>query len=529
MIPSAAAASPASSASDAATGPVLPDDVVAANTTPHAVRAIAAGWTICAIREDGTLTCWGGGPTALPKGHFIALDSNDGGTCAIRADGRLACFGGSWGPIPDGAFSSVSVSQSRACAIRRGDGTLACWSSEEEDDEDGEEGAEPPEPPEGSFAAVSVGDEASCAIRVGGEMACWTLWADDPGSLPFPSDDDTRYRAVDLPCAIDVQGSLHCTASDPEFGPPPPPAGRFIAVSATWESACAIREDGTLACWGRGGMDGDGNDLPMRVPPGQFTAVTVGEMIACATRPDGRAVCWGEHDEGVRAQPSVGLDVPVWAARRDIPVRWGATPAFAAITSYDVEVITGRDPDTAEPTTTMPWLTATATREGTYRGSPGEDVCFRVRARDADQIVSGWTERCTALAHDESVFEPSAGWSTDRSSDYYLGSALTTRERGATLTIDVHAFGVGIVATTCPRCGSIEVFVGNESIGEISLRSPKTRHRQLVFWSDNGEEGFSPEDDPEVSSGDITIKVTSSGRRVTIDGWYEGPPPDAFG
>jgi hypothetical protein len=114
------------------------------------------------------------------------------------------------------------------------------------------------------------------------------------------------------------------------------------------------------------------------------------------------------------------------------------------------------------------------------------------------------------------VFSRSAGWATVRGRGYYLGGALLATRRGATLSMDVATSGLGIMATTCPSCGAIKVYVDGVDYGKFSLRSSRTHYREVVYWSDNGEEGFFGEDGD--SSSTIAIKVTSTGRPVIIDG-----------
>jgi hypothetical protein len=455
---------------------------------------------------------------------FIALDSGTGSTCAIRVDGRLACWGFIGGAVPKGQYESVSVGETNACAIRREDSAVVCWMSpedEEEEDEEDEEEAGVPEsatrPPGGPVTAVSVGEEYSCAIKADARLACWAPWPDE-----LPSVGDRGYLAVDLPCAIQVGGALECFSSDSMSGSGPPVDGTYTAVSATTEGGrgCALRSDSTLACWGDEGYDDQDNERMMRTPAGTYEAVTVGETEACAIRPDGTAVCWGEWDESARPAPTMLFHAPVWHAELDIPLRWGALPAFGPIVSYDIDAETGRDAE-GLPTGFTPWRVATTSVEGTYPGTPGESNCWRARVRDTDQRVSEWGGGCTTLPHDDKVLERSGGWSTVRDDRYYLGRATTATKRGAELTIDVDTGSLGILATTCPSCGTIEIYVGGELSETVSLRTKKRHDRRLVYWSDNGEGGFFQED----GYGHIVIKVASSGRRVTIDGVLQGAGP----
>ena len=56
----------------------------------------AAGVRTCALRVDGTATCWGYdvyGQNEAPTGRFTALSMSGLHACALRADGTLTCWG----------------------------------------------------------------------------------------------------------------------------------------------------------------------------------------------------------------------------------------------------------------------------------------------------------------------------------------------------------------------------------------------------------------------------------------------------
>ena len=72
----------------------------------------------------------------------------------------------------------------------------------------------------------------------------------------------------------------------------------FSAVSSGWNNTCALRTDGSVACWGD---NGDGQSDP---PDGTFIAVSAGERHSCGLRPDGIVVCWGSDEDGQSSVPS---------------------------------------------------------------------------------------------------------------------------------------------------------------------------------------------------------------------------------
>ena len=59
----------------------------------------------------------------------------------------------------------------------------------------------------GEFTAVSVDSMDACGLRPDGELTCWSWFSSEP-----PLEWDRRYLAVDLPCAVTIDGSLECDA-----------------------------------------------------------------------------------------------------------------------------------------------------------------------------------------------------------------------------------------------------------------------------------------------------------------------------
>ena len=145
----------------------------------------------------------------------------------------------------------------------------------------------------------------------------------------------------------------------------PPPEGAFTAVSVGESQACALREDGSPACWALLEAPEDVDSAPPgwdsgttgRPPEGErFASVSVGEWQACGLRLDGTAVCW-PLDDSVAAQTTPAPSNEAFTAisggrshacalRADgSPVCWGADAqgqtspptgaAFTAISSGD--------------------------------------------------------------------------------------------------------------------------------------------------------------------------------------------------
>lgn len=484
-------------------------------STSHPMLAASAGWQhTCAIRTDNTLACWGQAWVSPPNGTFAAVSAGID-DCAIRADGALACWGnpgyGEDGhelrvPQPTGTFTAVSVGDSYACAIRT-DGTVACWL------QSNASGDFVPAPVTGQFIRVTAGDWRACGIRADGTLACW---GSDGSDQATPTGTFVAVsEGSNSTCAIRTDGTASCWTVDDTGSRVgvPTPTGSFSAVSQAGDSSCALRSDGTLTCWGAQGYDENGNERAMPTPNGTFTAVSVGVNLACAVRTDGIVECWGE-DAGQAAPGPVALlkALPLVLTATDVALEWSSSPLFAPVTSYDVRYWqTGWDEMPLEPGSPIPWRSGTTETKGTFTVSPGYSYEFEVQARDAEGTLSDWAHTATVTPLDDRTLMKSAGWTDLTGSRYYRSTALRSFTYGAKLTLPRINAGVGILATTCPTCGAVEIYFGSELYEKVSLHSSKTVDRALVYSYDG--EGFDGNETPPT----LTIKVVSRGKPVIVD------------
>ncbi len=151
-----------------------------------------------------------------------------------------------------------------------------------------------------SWTAVSVGRFFGCGVT-GGEIHCWGR--DDLGQL-----------------GNDV-GVTH--SPSPALLAPTANASPWVAVAAGQDSACAIKEDQTLWCWGSDavGQVGDGaavaggaagQHVPKQVPTvGAQDWKQVGLMrdTVCALRGEGTLWCWGRNGDGQAGTGAAGTNV----------------------------------------------------------------------------------------------------------------------------------------------------------------------------------------------------------------------------
>ena len=292
-------------------------------TAPRYIAVSAGDEHTCAIRESGTIECWGRndyGQTDVPEGRFTAVSAGWGHTCAIHESGGIMCWGlnGYWAisaptdepflvetgkaDAPEGNFIAVSAGDEHTCAIRESGG-LECWGWS----------AFYANAPAGRFSAVSA-DNYTCVIRDTGEGECWGRGVPyDVGQTDVPDGTFTTVSAGEFhACAIRESGEITCWGSNYN-GQGDAPEGSYTTVSAGQRHSCAIgSENGAITCWGTNWhrwfneATGEVNDtMSGQTTPleGSFTAVSAGDAHTCAIRESGEIACWGWNEYGQAAPP----------------------------------------------------------------------------------------------------------------------------------------------------------------------------------------------------------------------------------
>ncbi len=250
----------------------------------------------CALREDGSPVCWGdtlfGGATPPLNESFIALSSGANHTCALREDGSPVCWGYEEGidsPPPGERFAALSGGGGHTCALRE-DGSPVCWGY----DSYGQ--ATPP--PGERFMALSSGYSHTCALREDGSPVCWGL--DDYGKATPPTGD--RFMAIssgnDHTCALREDGSPVCWGLD-DAGQAKPPIGE--SVHGLEQRLCLTRARCERTARTSAG-DGTYSARPRR-HNACFTALSRGGSHTCALRENGTPACWGYERFGHATPP----------------------------------------------------------------------------------------------------------------------------------------------------------------------------------------------------------------------------------
>ncbi len=276
----------------------------------------------CAILTDSSLWCWGDNrfgqlglgstePQLLPTA-VLDLPSNiakaaigSGHSCAETVSGDLYCWGrnqtGQLGlgnmdaqmrpvqvPLHGFTVDKLSAGGGYSC-VRAPEGTLWCWGANQYGQLGLGDTTLRTQPIQVSALGTNVGRFStgathSCAITQDGTVWCWG---------------DNRYGQLGVG---DLQQRSTPTQIDPTS------LGSVTQVLLGGRHSCALKENGSLWCWGenRFGQLGTG-DVDSRLTPVQVAPLILGSDVTvayaggahtCAIKSDGSVYCWGNNQYG---------------------------------------------------------------------------------------------------------------------------------------------------------------------------------------------------------------------------------------
>ncbi|MBL9120061.1 MAG: hypothetical protein JNL80_09130 [Phycisphaerae bacterium] len=252
-------------------------------------QVVAGRFGTLALTESGQVVGWGSFPEVpndLGPSAKIAMVS--GRCAAIGANGSLREWGYGWAcehgacepPANLGACLDVALGYFH-CVALRADGTVACW---------GLDVAGSTVPPAGlsDCIAVAAADAFSCAIRSDGSLVLWG--AVPPEVLALQSQGPFTQIAAE---SVSI-GLLRTDGKFVGYSPAldqsgPTDVGRCSKVVWGVKNTLALREDGTIVCYG---SDEWGQlDVPNELGP--FIDVAMWDRAAVAITAGGDLLCWG--------------------------------------------------------------------------------------------------------------------------------------------------------------------------------------------------------------------------------------------
>lgn len=319
----------------------------------------------CALRQSGRVVCWGSNvfgqvgdasfmdrrtpvPVSLESVEAVSAGGNH--TCALHTDGSVSCWGannrgqlGLGGGSDRGspqvvsgidAVRSLSAGFQHTCAVRTIGGGVWCWGMNSQGQVGNDRLMTELRPVQAldvsSAVRVAAGQSHSCAVLSTGRVRCWG--ANTAGQIGDGTT-ERRMRAVLVEdvvsaravvagsqhsCALLMDGTVRCWGSNEHgqvgdggmenrlTGTQVPGLSNVVAIasSASATHTCAIRDDGTVWCWGQNqfGQIGDGTDvtrrMATRVPDLRAGSVSANVANTCAATDAGAVVCWGDNTSG---------------------------------------------------------------------------------------------------------------------------------------------------------------------------------------------------------------------------------------
>ncbi|HMC37905.1 MAG TPA: hypothetical protein VKK30_08550, partial [Actinomycetota bacterium] len=156
------------------------------------------------------------------------------------------------------------------------------------------------------------------------------------------------------------------------------------------------------------------------------------------------------------------------------------------------------------------WLSKTMATSHNIYGFAGTTMCFSAQSYDSNGTAYGFGgERCTAIPLDDRALAASGSWSRLSGNGYYRRTFSQSTSLGATLSLGgIRARHVFVLVEKCPSCGSIQIYWNGSLVKSYSLFSPTDQKLVYLFGVKFRT----------VHKGTITIRVSSSGKVVNIDG-----------
>lgn len=309
---------------DAALDAEIPRDAPMIDVGPDAGPPVSYGRRLCAGRRHtcvlraGGLWCWGdnaGGQLGTGAGPTVQL-------AAARV------------PIGDDV-REVACGEAHTCALD-GDGALWCWGRNDHGQLGQGDDAPRDLPVEVRLPALALhvgsGENHVCVVLVDGRLACWghntegQLGLDDAFGSPdvrvptlVGAERDWTFVAghQGSACGLRGQGLLHCWGRNSDdqlgLGPSGPVQRRYPTqvddgvwsrVEPGQNHGCGLDATGALLCWGEntsfqlGLGDRTARPSPTRVDDGPFADLDTDTFHGCVVSTSGSLRCWGRNVEG---------------------------------------------------------------------------------------------------------------------------------------------------------------------------------------------------------------------------------------
>ena len=352
----------------------------------------------CALRKSGSVACWGadqagqlGRGTNLDDASSDAFAATAGRvidvtdarqvvagknfTCALVAGGDVRCWGSgregglgnglpaahsapvavrwSWEPKPSARLGSVEVlevqvGESCSCA-RLSDGAVRCWGDLRWPIHNGHDGLAPLVTPKQIAGVVGARSLLGCHVAVldGGKLQTWMGTTAATPLADWASVARLSGSGWDQRCTLTTAGQVRCRHRESEEALLPNPHQPSVAplggasdvteLSVDDFGGCALREDGSVWCWGQAGHSAldqqamhRGVEHARRIEGiARAVQVAVGSTHACARLADRTVWCWGTRVLAGNGDPQSAMPTPVFGVIDAIDIQIGVAASCA--------------------------------------------------------------------------------------------------------------------------------------------------------------------------------------------------------
>lgn len=270
--------------------------------------AVSANGACALANATSDLYCWGAGLSGIgvKLSSVLSVSAGLGHYCVLTTGYGMKCWGANHNaqlgdgtknnspdPVDVKGFTSgikvVSAGALHSCAIKGpptgNGGSMYCWG----DNSYGQlgnpqSGAIQPTPLNVSpwAMAIEAGDTSTCMVTDSGGLKCW-----GDNSQNQLGDGTTTLRSAPTP----VLASAGV------------PLSTVVSVAVGHYHACALRENATVSCWGRGaeGQLGNAANTQRAYPvaaAGTYSMLAAGDLHTCGITDAGDVNCWGYNGWG---------------------------------------------------------------------------------------------------------------------------------------------------------------------------------------------------------------------------------------
>ena len=257
---------------------------------------VDAGWGHrCALRTDGTVTCWGTmknrrDAAGSPEGVFTRIAAGNDRSCGLRADGSVSCWTRPFNTPGDSKPKQQLDTKNYlgVCWLNQ-DTTLGCRE------------VRGGSPSGSGFKSITVGSNLGCALNADDEAVCWQngLVQVPSGTFKFLQAGGFRVCGIRLSDDTDIDGTVVCweysgEASEYTLDENDPPAAKFVQVDTHYRQSCGVTESNDIKCWVGSGSDTWLTEkMNMVAPAGVIASVSIDWYYhACALKTDSTIACW---------------------------------------------------------------------------------------------------------------------------------------------------------------------------------------------------------------------------------------------